>query len=296
MTLPISVMMITLNEAHHMEGVLQNLKGWADQIFVVDSFSVDNTVDIALSHNVYVVQRRFHDFGDQWNFAISALPITTPWTMKLDPDERLSDGLKAEIAECLAADHADAYAFRRKLFLMGKPLRSENEVVRLWRTGTAKFTEVMVNERPVIDGTIHRVSTPMEHLDSPNLHHWFEKQNRYMTQEATARFRGETGVEKPNLFGTHFERRAWLKQLLFKLPGRYVILHLYHLFWTGAWRSGRAGWIWARLRTEVYRSAELKYREMTWMGREYGPAYSGTGAPHPGAHQATDQTEHRPKD
>ena len=51
-------------------------------------------MDIALRHGVYVVQRKFDGFGDQWNFALQ-LPIAAPWTMKLDPDERLTDELKA---------------------------------------------------------------------------------------------------------------------------------------------------------------------------------------------------------
>jgi len=50
------------------------------------------------------VQRRFRGFGDQWNFALRELPITAPWTMKLDPDERLSDTLKQEIASAIIAD------------------------------------------------------------------------------------------------------------------------------------------------------------------------------------------------
>ena len=82
--------MIARNEAHNMEAVLDNIAGWAKEVFLVDSYSTDATVDIAVKHGVYVVQRRFRGFGDQWNFALSALPISAPWTMKLDPDERLT--------------------------------------------------------------------------------------------------------------------------------------------------------------------------------------------------------------
>src|SRR6202022_3823130 len=88
---PIAVVMIALNEAHNMESVLQNLAGWAQEVFLVDSYSSDGTVDVALKHGVHVVQREFRGFGDQWNFALRELPITAPWTMKFDPDERLSE-------------------------------------------------------------------------------------------------------------------------------------------------------------------------------------------------------------
>src|SRR5437016_75857 len=83
---PVAVVMLALNEGHNMEAVCQNFAGWAQEVFLVDSYSQDDTVDIALRYGVEVVQRRFRGFGDQWNFAMRTLPITAPWTMKLDPD------------------------------------------------------------------------------------------------------------------------------------------------------------------------------------------------------------------
>ena len=62
-SVPVAVIMISLNEAHNMEAVLQNLRGWAQEIFLVDSYSTDGSVDIALRHGVNVVQRRFRGFG-----------------------------------------------------------------------------------------------------------------------------------------------------------------------------------------------------------------------------------------
>jgi len=40
---PIAVVMISLNEAHNLEAVLQNLAGWAQEVFLVDSYSADET-------------------------------------------------------------------------------------------------------------------------------------------------------------------------------------------------------------------------------------------------------------
>ena len=73
---PIAVVMITLNEAHNLEAVLDNLQNWAEQVFIVDSYSSDATIDIALRRGVHVVQHAFTGFGEQWNFALQNLPIT----------------------------------------------------------------------------------------------------------------------------------------------------------------------------------------------------------------------------
>ena len=95
----VTVIMITLNEAHQLDSVFKNLSGWANEILILDSYSKDETIDMCLDNNIYVAQRRFTNFGDQWNAALEKLPISNTWTMKLDPDERLSEELKQEISD-----------------------------------------------------------------------------------------------------------------------------------------------------------------------------------------------------
>lgn len=267
-TAPVAVVMISLNEAHSMEAVLQNLKGWAQEVFLVDSYSADDTVDIALRHGVHVVQRRFRGFGDQWNFALRELPIKAPWTMKLDPDERLTDELKQSIGK-LACSNGGAVGMtlRRRLWFMGKPLPIRQSLLRAWRTGQCRFTDVAVNEYPLVSGPIIDTLGELEHHDSPDLQHWFDKQNRYTTTEAASRFEGRNQAAAPRLLGSNLERRMWLKRHFWKLPGRYPLLFLYHWLVLGAWRAGRVGWIWSHLRVEVYRMWEYKEYEMRLLGR-----------------------------
>jgi 2-polyprenyl-3-methyl-5-hydroxy-6-metoxy-1,4-benzoquinol methylase/glycosyltransferase involved in cell wall biosynthesis len=281
--LPLAVVMISLNEAHNMEAVLANLRGFASEIFLVDSFSSDETVEIALRHGVHVVQRRFQGFGDQWNYALDNLPITAPWTMKLDPDERLTDELKAAIRSEIAEDRADAITLTRRLWFMGRPLSVRQDILRLWRTGTCRFSDVLVNEHPIVSGArMAKVRGDLEHHDSPNLQHWVEKQNAYTTADALS--------ERPNLFGSALSRRMWMKQNYSRLPFRFVLMELYCLLVQGAWRAGRVGFIWAKLRSDVYRLRAYKLTEMQLTGVSYQPPKGRTGPPHPGAIQADGET------
>jgi len=263
---PVAVVMISLNEAHNMEAVLHNLHGWAQQVFLVDSFSADDTVSIALKNGVHVVQRRFMGFGDQWNFALNELPITAPWTMKLDPDERLTDELKESIQDLIESAEQEGIITYRRLWFMGAVLPVKQPILRLWRTGECHFTDVAVNEHPLVSGRMSYAQGFLEHHDSPSLDHWLTKQNRYTTAEAISQFEGRALALPPRLFGTALERRMWFKRNFWKVPGRYVILFLYHLLVVGAWRAGRVGWVWARLRTEVYRLWEYKRFEMDRLG------------------------------
>ena len=278
---PIAVVMISLNESHNMVGVLDNLAGFASEIFLVDSYSVDNTVDIALSRGVRVVQRRFQGFGDQWNFALETLPITAPWTMKLDPDERLSDDLKRSIRAAIEGSGADALVVRRRLWFMCTCLPVQQDILRVWRTGRCRFSDVSVNEHPIVGGTAVRVRGVLEHHDSPNLHHWFEKQNSYTTAEALASWRGDQLSAEPKMFGTALERRMWLKSLTHRIPMLPTWVFLHALILQGAWRAGRVGLIWAMLRAHVFRTILYKRLELDLLGTVYSPPAKPLGPPDP---------------
>ncbi len=284
--LPLAVLMISRDEAHNIPEVLKNLEGFASQVFLVDSYSTDATVELALELGAHVVQRPFKDFGDQWNFAVSKnLPVTQPWSMKLDPDERLTDALKEQIRLALAEDAADAIEFPRRLWFMGKPLPVRQDVLRIWRTGTCRFTDSKVNEHPVVGGKRLRLTGELEHHDSPTLHHWYEKQNRYSTAEANIAFTGQGRTALPRVFGGKLERRAWLKSFYNYLPARHFLMTFYCLLVLGAWRGGRVGFIWARMRGEVFRMRALKRLEMQWHGAAYDVPSRAIGTPHAGVAQ-----------
>ena len=282
---PVAVVMISLNEGHNMDAVLQNLAGWAQQVFLVDSYSQDDTVDIALRHGVHVVQRKFVGFGDQWNFALRGLPITAAWTMKLDPDERLSDELKADLLAVMQNGDCEGVSMLRRLWFMERPLAVRQTLVRLWRTGSCRFTNVTVNEHPIVHGRLTHVTSEMAHHDSPDLDHWLEKQNRYTTAEAVIAYNQSELAAKPRLLGNALQRRMWLKKHFYRVPGHYLALFLYHWLVQGAWRAGKAGFVWARLRVVVMRLIAYKRLEMELTGRMPVKRHYGPGQPDPRVRQ-----------
>jgi glycosyltransferase involved in cell wall biosynthesis len=282
---PVAVVMISLNEGHNMRAVLDTLQRWAQEVFLVDSFSRDDTVDIALAYGVHVVQRRFRGFGDQWNFALRELPITAPYTMKVDPDERLSEDLKSAIIAATARGGFDGLKCNRRWWFMGRPLPITENILRLWRTGSCRFSDVLVNEHPIVDGKIASVAGNIEHLDSSDLTDWFEKQNRYSTAEAIMAFQNAPMAAEPKLLGNELQRRMWLKRMLGRLPLQHHLLFLYYYFWKGTWRAGKVGYVSARLWSHVWRMRELKLYEMALTGRIPVKQVCGAGAPHPRVRQ-----------
>jgi hypothetical protein len=276
---PVAVVMISLNEGHNMEAVCQNLAGWAQEVFLVDSYSRDDTIDIALGHGVHVVQRKFLGFGNQWNFALHELPITAPWTMKLDPDERLSDELKANLLVAMQRSDTNGLSLVRRLWFMGRALPVRQTLVRVWRTGLCRFTDVAVNEHPIVEGPITHVAGDMQHHDSPDLDHWLEKQNRYTTAEAIIAYSKSPLADTPRLLGSALQQRMWLKKNFYRVPFRYSLLFLYLWLWKGTWRTGWVGYAWARLRSDVMRLREYKRKEMEITGRLPAKRFYGAGRP-----------------
>lgn len=286
--LPINVCLLALNEGPHLREILPELKKRVAQITIIDSYSCDDTIDCALAADAYVVQRKFTNFGDQWNFALS-VPTDQPWTMKLDPDERPSDELWESIREAVESNSSVAgYTMSRRLWFMGKPLHVSQKILRLWKTGTCRFTDVLVNEHPIVEGPLSVLEGFLEHLDSRDLHHWTDKQNYYSSMEAITAFEGRRLAAEPKLWGSSIQRRMWMKKNFFRIPFRYQLMGLGLLIGSGAWRDGKLGLVWVRMRLFTRRMREYKLREMKTTGHLIDLPKRKTGEPDSRVEQAQD--------
>ena len=162
---------------------------------------------------------------------------------------------------------------------MGKPLPVSSIILRLWRTGSCRFTDVGVCEHPVVNGTIVPVRGDLEHHDSPDLEHWFHKQNHYTTIHAIIGYRDLPLADTPRFFGTVFQRRMWLKKHFRYIPFRFTLFFLYNWLIRGAWRAGIVGYVWARLRSDLRRLIEYKQMEIEILEKLPCTKYYGPGKP-----------------
>lgn len=274
--LPISVIFLTLNEEYHIVEAIENVKPWVEGVFVVDSLSDDNTVDLVLKKGAKVVQRPFTNFGDQWNYALDNLPIVTEWTMKLDPDERVSDKLWVEIGEHINKSICEGFSFKRQLWFMNKPINVFDEVIRIWKTKQCKFTDVLVNEHPIVEGRVKKLRNFMNHHDSKNLHEWLNKQNRYSTLEAITKYKKLNLAFKPKIFGSQLERKMFLKKYFYSIPFNYNLYWFYLYFKNNLWKSGFEGKEWASCRVEIMKLRYRKFYEMKYNHVVYESNYIKT--------------------
>ncbi|HEX8967346.1 MAG TPA: glycosyltransferase family 2 protein, partial [Chloroflexota bacterium] len=108
MTAPVSVLVPTLDEELNLPECLDSLE-WADEVYVVDSYSRDRTLEIAREHGANVVQHAFESYSRQKNWALDTLPFRNEWVLIVDADERVTPELRCEIEQVLASSTFDGY-------------------------------------------------------------------------------------------------------------------------------------------------------------------------------------------
>ncbi len=269
MKLPITVLIPTLNAEGHLDELFDSIEPFVSDVFVVDSLSIDQTVDICLRRGIKIVQRHYVNSSDQFQWMLDSLPIMTPWVFFMAQDERFSDSLVQALGNLFDAgvpETIDGYTVKWRLWFMGRPLHATAPNLRLFRTGKCNVTQVACNEHFRVPGGIGHLDGILEHKDTLNLHEWYEKQNLWTTREAIQQARPVSNDERPVLLGTALQRKAFLRKVLKKVPCRNCIRFLYYWLKFGAWRDGRAGVVWASLRVWVADVIDLKVEEMRKSG------------------------------
>jgi glycosyltransferase involved in cell wall biosynthesis len=297
----VAVVILTFNEEANLPAALDSVKNWATEVFVVDSYSTDGTVEIALSRaddGVRVVQHEFVNYSDQWNWALTHLPIAAEWTLKLDADERVTEEFKAECTGRLANFEAGSHGvmFRRRLFFMDDPLRfggvRSNYDLRMWRSGKARFEDRAVNERAIVEGNSETFATAIEHHDYKSLTDWLAKHNRYASMEAITGLEGNLDGEiAPRLFGSPMERRCWLRRFAQRLPLRHVCHFLFRYILLRGVLDGRAGFRYAFLHVSYMYWIDLKILEARNRGRPPAVVFPQRGRPHAAVEQSAIQQQ-----
>jgi glycosyltransferase involved in cell wall biosynthesis len=182
----ITPLILTHNEAPNVGRTLAQLS-WAKDIVVVDSFSDDDTVEIASSFpHVRVHQREFDSHADQWTFGLRETGISSEWVLALDADYVLTDEFVAEIPNLTPDSDLKGYRARFIYCVNGKRLISGiyPPVSVLYRRIHASYQQDGHTHKVVLDGRIENLQAPILHDDRKPLRRWLEAQSRYTQLEA----------------------------------------------------------------------------------------------------------------
>ncbi|PYX63695.1 MAG: glycosyltransferase [Acidobacteria bacterium] len=260
--LPVSVIIATRNEAHNLPRCLAALSGLGlGEIYVVDSQSTDETVEIARTHAAQVVQFYYQGgWPKKRQWALNTLPLTHDWVLLLDADEIVTPQLSEEISHAIQDSRFDGYYISLRMSFLARALRHGNASfwkLSLFRRGKghyecrlrgqdASMADMEVHEHVLVDGSTAKLKNPIIHYNVESLSRYIQKHDEYSNWEAKVWLNKEADKDelRPTFFGQQAQRRRWLKQKFLRIPGSPLLFFFYKYVFRLGFLDGIAGLIY----------------------------------------------------
>lgn len=264
----ITFIILTFNEEIHIERCLKSLLPYSNDIWVVDSYSTDRTLEIAEKFGVKTVKHPFENQAQQFNWAIDNLEINGAWIWRVDADEYISADLGEKVTKAIAEcnDDVNGIYVNKAIVFQGCKLKHGGwypaPQIKVIRKGFGRSENKMMDEHLIItEGKTIYVDEDQTDENLNSLTWWTQKHNGYATREAENMLRMKYGLDddaesvSPRLFGNDTERKRWLKKKYAQMP-LFVRPFLYFFaryFFKLGFLDGKSGLIWYVLQGFWYR-------------------------------------------
>ncbi|HEY2470448.1 MAG TPA: glycosyltransferase family 2 protein [Terracidiphilus sp.] len=265
----IAVVILTFNESIHLPRALDHVRVFAREIFVIDSYSTDNTVALAKEGGAQVLEHPFQNYARQFEWALENAAITSDWVMRLDADEIIEADLAEEIISKLPAlpSEVTGINLNRKTIFQGRFIRHGGRypltLLRIWRRGKARIEDRWMDEHMYL--TEGRTLTFKGGFADHNLYDltfFTAKHNNYASREALDALNQRLHLFEPQvaLASASTAKQARIKrflkeslynQLPFEISASLFFLYRY-IFQLG-FLDGREGLIYHVLQGFWYR-------------------------------------------
>jgi len=300
----ISVMILTLNEELHIERCIRSLQSFAKEIFIIDSYSTDKTVEIAESLGAKVYKNKWpgnHAIQFQWG--LDNCPIETKWVMKMDADEYVLPELADEIQNKMnnIDETISGIYIKRRVYFFDRWIKHGGYyptwLLRIWQYDKGHMEQRWMDEHiKLSSGETVQFENDLVDDNKNNLTWWTQKHNNYATREAVDllnhiyNFKSYDEVV-PDIRGTQEQKKRWLKIKYAKLPLflRPVIYFHWRYFIKLGFLDGKQGLIWHFLQGFWYRflvdakiyeiyfhAGKDKQKILKYLKKEYGISFNET--------------------
>lgn len=188
----VSVLVIAYNEADQIKKCLESVQ-WADEIIVIDSFSTDETADIARQCGAEVFQKAWLGFSAQRNYGLDL--CHGKWILILDADEIVLPELAEEIKAVIHEDNSDfvGYWIKRRYYFLGKWIRHAGTypdlALRFFRKGKGYYNKRLVHEGLELEGETSVLQHDILHDSCRSLSHCLNKNCQYSKLAAEELYR-----------------------------------------------------------------------------------------------------------
>lgn len=254
--LPISVIILTYNEEKNIEECLKSIQGWVEEIFVLDSYSTDRTIDIARKYTFNIHEHSFENYSRQRNWALVNLPIESEWVLNLDADHRVSTELKEELHDLFKKGldkTLNGFLISRKTIFMGKWIKRGGHYPvyhsMLFKKGCGFCEDRLYDQHFVVEGKLKQLKGTVIDIITDSLTNFIQRHNKWATLEAveflTNDLDSNEKVVKFNIFGHAIQKRRFLRSSYNSLPlfVRPILYFSYRYFLRLGFLEGKEGLI-----------------------------------------------------
>jgi glycosyltransferase involved in cell wall biosynthesis len=188
----ITATIITLNEERNIARAIESLR-CCDEILIIDSGSIDRTMELAQNLGVQVIEAGWLGYAAQKNWA--AEQAANDWILSLDADEALSEALEAELWNLKkSGPQYDAYTMPRLARYLGRWILHSgwypDRKIRLYHRAKARWVGEFVHESVQVDGRLGHLDSNILHFTCDSLSEHLKTLDKYTTlaaQEIAAR-------------------------------------------------------------------------------------------------------------
>lgn len=261
----LSAVILTYNEEKHIDRCIKSLSEIVEDIYILDSFSNDNTLNILLKYpHVHVKQNKFINYATQFNEALDLFEIDSTWVLRIDADEVLDSSCVEWIQSNLSliTDDINGIHLNRYMKFMGRLMvhggMSSYWALRIWRNGFGRCEQRWMDEHILLtSGETIKASGKIIDENLNTLSWWSHKHVDYSTREAIDVLLNEstTNQIKSNFFGTNSERLRFLKGVYNRIPLfiRPFVYFIYRYIFKAGFLDGIEGFLWCFLQGLWYR-------------------------------------------
>ena len=265
-TIPITIVIPTLNEEKNIEKCLQALSDF-DDIILIDSGSEDSTTHIAQNYNAKVEQFVWNGkYPKKRNWYLLNFKPKYKWVLFLDADEILTRDFIVEASHKIQNTKANAF-FLYDIYFLGKKMKYgiRQRKLALFRFGYGLYEKIEdcgwstldmeVHEHPIINGEISEINSSIQHIDDANVNKIYNRHLEYAKWEA------QRVRELKNISTEHLTKRQKVKYKFFLksyFPYLYFITD-YIIF--GRMLDGYNGFRYSLLKLWYFRKIRMYYYE-----------------------------------
>jgi glycosyltransferase involved in cell wall biosynthesis len=261
------------NEAHQIAECLKNIGyNFAKQIDIIDSFSDDNTVEIAKEFGANIFQVKWDGkYPKKRNWYLLNHTPKTKWVLFLDADEILTTEFKNKLAIVLKETKHNGFWLNYSIYMNDYKLKAGYPLKKLALFQTNKglyekideenwsVLDMEIHEHPIVSGTVGIIKEKIDHLvnfDDPN---WKTKHKEYAKWEAKRFIKINSEVNKKNTFSNSQK----LKYSILKTPFSGTIFFLGSFFIMLGFIDGLSGLKYARLKAFYFNNVFSEIKKLS---------------------------------